>query len=76
MIRTISPTTGSIIIERAVHTPDQITLALQTAQHAFHSHKPAALSSRIAIANKFLDLLDQNKQALVRHVHGTQGGDS
>ena len=65
MIRTISPTTCSIIIERAVHTPDQITHALQTAQHAFHSYKHTALSSRIDIASKFLDLLEQNKQALV-----------
>jgi acyl-CoA reductase-like NAD-dependent aldehyde dehydrogenase len=69
MIKTISPVDGSVVVERKCHTPEEITSTLQRATNAFKQNKRTALSQRIAIANKFLDLLAANKYPLVRALH-------
>jgi len=66
VIKTISPVDGSVVVERKCHTPEEITSILQQATTAFKQNKRTPLSQRIAIANKFLDLLAANKDSLVR----------
>jgi len=66
MIQTISPINGSIVVERKCDTEADITAKLQTATKAFHMHRRMILSQRIEIANRFLDILAENKDALVR----------
>ena len=70
MIKTISPVDGSVVVERKCHTDDEITSMLQNATKAFQKNRRNPLSTRIEIANKFLDLLEQNKDALVRPQNG------
>lgn len=67
MIRTVSPVDGSTVVERKTHTKEEITSILATAKRAFHAQKNTPLSTRIAITQKFLDLLEQNKQILATH---------
>ena len=67
MIRTISPIDGSVVIERKCDTKDDITHKLQMATKAFHAHRRTPLPKRIEIATKFLDLLVENKDALVNN---------
>jgi acyl-CoA reductase-like NAD-dependent aldehyde dehydrogenase len=67
MIRTISPTNGSVVVERKTHTSNEISGILKSSRQAYLSHKNDSLSSRVAIAEKFLALLEQNKQTLVLH---------
>jgi acyl-CoA reductase-like NAD-dependent aldehyde dehydrogenase len=69
MIKTISPIDGSVVVERKCHTPQEITSILQHATKAFKQNKRTALSQRIGIANKFLDLLAANKDSLVHALH-------
>ena len=69
MIKTISPIDGSAVVERKCHTPQEITAILQRATEAFKQNKLTPLSQRIAIANKFLDLLAANKDSLVDAPH-------
>jgi acyl-CoA reductase-like NAD-dependent aldehyde dehydrogenase len=66
MIRTISPLNSKVVVERKCDTKDDITAKLQTAKKAFHAHKRTPLSKRIEIASKFLDILAENKDVLVR----------
>jgi len=66
MIRTISPVDGSVVLERHIHTPDEITSILKNATEAFKVHKRTPVKERIAIATKFLDLLLEQKDVLVR----------
>jgi acyl-CoA reductase-like NAD-dependent aldehyde dehydrogenase len=63
MIRTISPVDGSVVVERKCNT--DIALILQQATEAYKRHRQTPLTTRIAIATRFLDLLDENKDALV-----------
>ena len=65
MIRTISPVDGSLVVERLVTTPDEITSILSNATKAFKTHKRTPLSERIGVATKFLDLLLDKKDVLV-----------
>ena len=60
MIRTISPVDGKVVVERRCHTEKEITEILQRAKKS-----RSALSERIQVANRFLDLLEENKNELV-----------
>jgi acyl-CoA reductase-like NAD-dependent aldehyde dehydrogenase len=70
MIRTISPLNGKIVVERKCDTKDDIAAKLHTAKKAFQEHKRTPLSKRIEIASKFLDILAENKDVLVRMLFG------
>jgi acyl-CoA reductase-like NAD-dependent aldehyde dehydrogenase len=65
VIKTISPVDGSVVVERNCNTPEEITSILQHVTTAFKQNKRTPLSRRIAIANKFLDLLAASKDSLV-----------
>ena len=65
MIKTISPVDGNVVVERNSNTEEEITAILQKADRAFKAHRRTPLTSRIDIANKFLDLLDADKDKLV-----------
>jgi acyl-CoA reductase-like NAD-dependent aldehyde dehydrogenase len=65
MIKTISPVDGSVVVERESFSEEQITSILDNATKAFQKHCRTPLSTRIEIANKFLDLLTQDKDKLV-----------
>ena len=66
MIKTISPVDGSVVVERECFSEEQITSILQSATEAFRRYRRTPLTTRIAIANRFLDLLEENKDKLVR----------
>ena len=70
MIKTISPVNGSVVVERKCHTNDEIASILQNAASAFQKNRRTPLPTRIEVANKFLDLLEQNKDTLVRTSNG------
>jgi acyl-CoA reductase-like NAD-dependent aldehyde dehydrogenase len=65
MIRTISPVDGSVVLERHIHTPEEITSILKNATAAFKANKRTPLKERITIATRFLDLLLRQKDVLV-----------
>jgi acyl-CoA reductase-like NAD-dependent aldehyde dehydrogenase len=65
MIKTISPVDGAIVVERKCQRESDITSILSTATKAFKTHKRTPLTTRLAIATKFLDLLEQNRDELV-----------
>jgi acyl-CoA reductase-like NAD-dependent aldehyde dehydrogenase len=67
MIQTISPVDGKVVVERKCHTEQEVTEILKRATTAFKKNK-MPLSRRIDIANKFLDLLEENKDELGREI--------
>ena len=64
-IRTISPVDGSVVVERKCHGNEQIDEILSRAKNAFKTHRRSPLKLRVAVANKFLDLLLEKKDILV-----------
>jgi acyl-CoA reductase-like NAD-dependent aldehyde dehydrogenase len=65
MLKTISPVDGCVVVERKCHTEQEISSMLDRGTKAFQTHRRTPLSTRIAIASKFLDLLLEQKDILV-----------
>ena len=65
MITTISPIDGTVVLETKSHSSHEIDETVANATNAFHKHRQLSLSTRIQIARKFLDYLQEEKDGLV-----------
>lgn len=69
IIKTVSPVDQSVVLERVETTTEEIEQIFQKSQQAFKSYsKEVLLDERLAIASRFLDLLEQNCDALSKEI--------
>jgi acyl-CoA reductase-like NAD-dependent aldehyde dehydrogenase len=66
MIRTISPVDGHVVLETKCDSEEDITAIVNRAVASFKKNRATPLKKRIEIATRFLDLLLENKDSLVR----------
>lgn len=72
-IRTISPSSGNVIFERAGATADESTIIINKADAAFRSYKKTTLDERKALVVKALDIMAGMKETLMQELSAQMG---
>lgn len=67
-VRTISPSSGKVIFEHPGQSLDQIGQIAQASEDAFRTYKELSLAERKAIVVKALEIIDANKETLVKEL--------
>ncbi|OJJ06768.1 hypothetical protein ASPVEDRAFT_46118 [Aspergillus versicolor CBS 583.65] len=72
-VRTISPSSGKVIFEHPGQSLDQIGQVAQASEDAFRTYKELSLAERKAIIVKALEIIDTNKETLVKELADQMG---
>lgn len=72
-VRTISPSSGKVIFEHPGQSLDQIGQIAQASEDAFRAYKELSLAERKAIVVKALEIIDANKETLVKELADQMG---
>lgn len=72
-VRTVSPSSGKVIFEHPGQSLDQIGQVAQASEDAFRTYKELSLAERKAIVVKALEIIDANKETLVKELADQMG---
>lgn len=67
-LRTLSPVDQSVVVERQATSAGQLDDIFARSATSFVSYKSTSLESRIKIAARFLDLLEENVDTLAKEI--------
>ncbi|KAI5480485.1 NAD-aldehyde dehydrogenase [Pseudohyphozyma bogoriensis] len=72
-VKTISPADGSVVVTRARATQDEIDQAISVAQAAQKEWKKTALDERLAIGEKFVQVMEANRADVGKEITEQMG---